>query len=387
MNLNLLDLSDPYTLFFYIFSVVVGIQLFFYIRFFARVAFFKKQVPKIDTTPDSSIILIPAGGLSKHKIEKVLGSLCQQQTLPEQNFEIIYPHYTAVETVPPNIINLAKTSPHSLQNLPLHQHPKHINSLKYIISAAVKSAKYDTLLYSSANCEPRSKKWAQIMASYIGKGKSIVLGYTQIKARTGFLNKLLRFENAHRSLFDLSMALAKIPIAGDRRNLAYTRSLFYEHKGFTQFNELTGGEDNLFVNRTGNSANVDVALHADAFMIENEPINVNKWWYAQKVRVRTMKYYKASSLFWLILYVLTHIAFFVGLGIFFSTPLLSNIILISIVVARYIINLTLFALVFKRFKEPSLLRFLPIMELLLSLYYIRVMPYFFSKASSSDARS
>lgn len=382
MNLDIFDLSNPQTLFFYIFSLVIGVQLFFYIHFFARVAFLKKHMPKIDSPPNSSIILIPTGGLSKHKTEKALSHLCEQKLMTsEQKFEIIYPHYTAAETIPPNILTLAENSQHPLNSISLHQHPKHINALKYIISAAIKSAKYDALLQTTASCEPKSNRWAQIMASYIGKGKSIVLGYTQIKAKAGFFNKLIRFENAHRSLFELSLALAKIPIAGDNRNLAYTRSLFYQHKGFTQFNELTGGEDNLFVNRTGNSHNVDVALHKDAFMIETQPINSNKWWYNQKVRMRTLKYYKASSLFWIILYTVTHIAFFVGLGIFLSTNLISNIILINIIASRYLIHFILFAFVFRRFKEPGLLKYLPIMELILSLYYLRIMPYFFSKAT------
>lgn len=384
MNLDLFDLSNLSTLFFYIFSLIIGIQLFFYIHFFTRIAFLKKQLPNVDRPANSSIILLPVGGLSKHKIEKALGHLCVQESMDKQNFEIIYPHYTAAETTPPNILNLAENSQHPMNSISLHQHPKHINAMKYIISAAIKSAKYDALIHTSANCKPNSNNWAQIIASYISKGKSIVLGYTQIQANSNFFNKLIRFENAHRSLFNLSLALAKLPIAGDSRNLAYTRSLFYEYKGFTQFNELTGGEDNLFVNLTSNSNNVDVALHSDAFMIEVEPINGNKWWYNQKVRMRTLKYYKPSSLFWIILYSIAHVGFFIGLGIFLGTNLISNNILISIVASRYLIHFIIFTFVFRRFKEPGLLKYLPIMELLLSIYYLFIMPYFFSKATQSQ---
>jgi hypothetical protein len=113
----------------------------------------------------------------------------------------------------------------------------------------IKTAIYETLLLTDADCVPASEHWMQLMQDGYHDDIEIVLGYGAYHKRSGLLNKLIRFETFHSALQYLSFALAGQPYMGVGRNLSYKRDVFFRNKGFSAINQIPGGDDDLFINK------------------------------------------------------------------------------------------------------------------------------------------
>ena len=66
---------------------------------------------------------------------------------------------------------------------------------KFPLSMGIKTAKYEVVLLTDADCVPASELWIQKMQDGFSNGIDIVLGYGAYYKRPGLLNKLVRFEN------------------------------------------------------------------------------------------------------------------------------------------------------------------------------------------------
>ena len=114
-----------------------------------------------------------------------------------------------------------------LNNVELKQEAKLIPGKKFPLSVGVKSAKYEILLLTDADCVPASEFWLQKMQDAYSEGIEIVLGYGAYIKEKGLLNILIRFETFHTALQYLSFALAGLPYMGVGRNLSYKKQVFF----------------------------------------------------------------------------------------------------------------------------------------------------------------
>src|SRR5690242_2944117 len=96
---------------------------------------------------------------------------------------------------------------------------------KFPLSMGIKSARYEIVLLTDADCVPASEFWMQKMQDGYYDNKQIVLGYGAFHKKPGMLNKLIRFETFHSALQYLSFALAGLPYMGVGRNLSYKKEL------------------------------------------------------------------------------------------------------------------------------------------------------------------
>jgi hypothetical protein len=70
---------------------------------------------------------------------------------------------------------------------------------------------------------------------------------------------------------------------GVGRNLAYRKSLFLDKKGFNQFLNITGGDDDLFVNQHATGKNTRIQFAAETHVL-SVPESTWKSFFHQKVR-------------------------------------------------------------------------------------------------------
>ena len=101
--------------------------------------------------------------------------------------------------------------------------------------------------------------------------------------KAGLLNAFIRFETLVTGIQYISFALLGIPFMGVGRNLAYRRSLFLGAKGFNNILAVTGGDDDLFVNRHARGGNVAVSTATSSQML-SIPESSWKAFSRQKVR-------------------------------------------------------------------------------------------------------
>ncbi len=145
--------------------------------------------------------------------------------------------------------------------------PDHITGKKYAVTLGVKAAVHDWVLLTDADCRPNGNQWIRTMAMKMREDRQIVLGFSPYRRGPGYLNKFIRFESLITAVQYVGRAMMGKPYMGTGRNLAYRKSLFLESKGFHGHLSVTGGDDDLFVNRHATAANTAVSIGPEGLMI------------------------------------------------------------------------------------------------------------------------
>ena len=274
-------------LLFYGFCFVTLIQVFYYLFFFLRLALYKTKLKTASQTHPVSVIICArdeAANLAKN----LPGSLLQQYST---SHEVIVVDDNSFDDSK-YLLEEFQKSFKQLHVIELKQEAKFIPGKKFPLSVGIKTAKYEILLLTDADCVPASENWIDTMQQAYDPETEIVLGYGAYYNRKGLLNKLIRWETFHSALQYFSYTLAGLPYMGVGRNLSYKRNVFFRHKGFTAHNHVASGDDDLFINMAANKTNTKININEAAFTL-SEPAKTWKQWIKQKRRhYSTAKYYK-----------------------------------------------------------------------------------------------
>lgn len=183
--------------------------------------------------------------------------------------------------------------------------PDRFNAKKYALTLGIKVARHELILFTDADCRPNGKHWISRMAACFDEKTSIVLGYSPYFCTKGLLNGFIRFDSLITAVQYAGYALLGVPYMGVGRNLAYRKSLFIDNKGFHNLIEVTGGDDDLFVNRHARARNTQVCMGADAVMF-SIPKKTWRSFFQQKVRhLAVGKRYKGGHRVMLGLFVMS----------------------------------------------------------------------------------
>lgn len=361
---------------FYVFAVATAIQLFYYLFFFSRIAFYKAQEKKKSRQHPVSVIIC-ARDEDENLARNLPGVLVQ--AYPSSK-EVVVVNDNSVDDSKYILQELKKTFK-SLNVVELSQEAKLINGKKYPLSIGIREAKYEILLLTDADCVPASEHWIQKMQDAYDDNTEIVLGYGAYHRRKGLLNKLIRFETFHTALQYLSYALAGIPYMGVGRNLSYRKELFMRHKGFSSINHIPGGDDDLFVNKAATRRNTKVVIDPQAITY-SIPKRTFGGWLRQKSRhYSTARFYKPKHKFLLGLYFATQFAFyplFALSAIFYDWQMALYVFGI-----RLLVQAVVFYLSMKKMGEKDLWPWFVFLDMWMFFYYIIFAPALWKKRSNT----
>jgi len=349
---------------FYFFAGITLIQLFYYLWFFSRVAFYRvKKRPRNQQHPVS--VIVCARDEDENLARHLPGLLVQEYP---STYEVIAVNDNSVDDSKYILQELKKTFKDRLHIVELTQEAKLINGKKYPLSIGIKEANHEVMLLTDADCVPASEHWVQKMQDGYHDGVEIVLGYGAYHKGPGFLNKLIRFETFHSAMQYLSFALAGVPYMGVGRNLSYKKGLFFRQKGFSSINHIPGGDDDLFVNKAANSRNVAVVIDKDARTL-SIPRKTWSGWVKQKYRhYTTAKYYKPVHKFLLGLYTFSQFLFY---PLFILSILFYNWQFALIVFgARFIVQALIYFFAMKKLDEKDLWPVFLLLDIWMFFYYI-----------------
>lgn len=290
---------------FYVFAAVTLVQLFYYLYFFRRVAFYKSS-PKNQSQQHPVSVIICARDEDENLARNLPGVLVQEYPTTH---EVIVVNDNSLDDSKYILAELKKTFKR-LQVVELSQEAKLIAGKKYPLSIGIKEAKHEVLLLTDADCVPATEHWVHKMQDAFANGVEVALGYGAYKKAPGFLNKVIRFETFHTALQYFGYALAGKPYMGVGRNLAYRRDVFIRNKGFSSINHIPSGDDDLFINKVANKHNTTVVLDKDAFTLSAPKATWRDWMRQKKRHYSTGKFYKASHKFLLGLYTLSFFLFY-----------------------------------------------------------------------------
>jgi glycosyltransferase involved in cell wall biosynthesis len=287
------------------------------------------------------------------------------QEYPE--FEVVVVNDCSWDNTETVIDEFAKIFP-NLRKATIKEDPYYKHGKKFAMLVGVKAARHNHLVFTDADCYPAGSQWLANIARGFTEEKQIVLGYGAYEKRKGLLNLLIRFDTFIIAVQYLSAAVRSRPYMGVGRNLAYTRELFFNNKGFSKHYHLDSVDDDLFVNEAATKNNVNVCATADAITF-SKPKTTFKSWRLQKARhLTTAPHYKSSTKTPIIFNYFSQYFFYAALLL--QVLSLKTVFLLPILL---ILKATVQILILKRssntLRENDLALWSPLLELILLFIY------------------
>lgn len=264
-------------IFFIIFVFSFVIQMSYYLFFFSKLAFYSPDLKNSDQLPPVSVVIA-----ARNEYQQLRNNLPLILNQNYPYFEVIVVNHASNDDTA-SLLKELKIKYKNLKVIHIEKDLNFFHGKKFPLSIGIKSAQYDTLLLTDADCQPVSQQWITNMASSYTGNTEVVLGYGPYIFQKGLINTIIRYDTFLVAMQYLSYALAGKPYMGVGRNLSYKKNLFYKNKGFTSHYNISSGDDDLFISSVANKKNTHIELSPESFMY-SKPKQTFKEWITQKKR-------------------------------------------------------------------------------------------------------
>ena len=346
-----------------VFGFVVFLQILYYILLFYRFSAHKQTPPEPQEKLPVSIVMVAKN--DAHFLIKTLPELLNQD-YPQ--FEVVVVNDNSNDETP----QLVKDFQYRYKNLKLvdlESSVTNIKGKKFPLSLGIKAATYEHVLLTDADCLPATNQWVKLMARHFNETTNIVLGFNSIRKKIGFLNAFIRYDKMHQAIQYFSYCLAKIPYMGVGQNLAYTKSIFFNNKGFASQNHLRFGDDDLFINQVATPINCAIEYEEEAHTISRPNSNFNRWLLLKIFRSRTRNLYTRVDRFLLNFYHFLMTVSYIALGFaIYATlnKLIYFIIVMGILFVKLAVQYVCFGFAAVKLNEKRLIPHILLFDILFS---------------------
>ena len=288
------------------------IQWVYYLGYYTRIFRYARKVRKgkvsfNETYPPVSVIICARN--ESLNLEQYL-PLVLEQDYPE--YEVIVVNDRSFDDTEDLLKLLSYKYPH-LRTTFIPERAKFIDSKKMAVTLGIKSATNEVLIFTDADCYPRSKEWLQLMVRNFTDSTQMVLGYGAYQYQKGLLNFMIRFDTLTIGMQYLNLALGRKAYMGVGRNMGYRHSFFDQTAGFTKHLNLQSGDDDLFVNENSKKGNTRIEIDAQSVTV-SQPKDSFALWMQQKSRhLSTSPHYRFSNKLFIGTELLSRCGFYVSL--------------------------------------------------------------------------
>jgi cellulose synthase/poly-beta-1,6-N-acetylglucosamine synthase-like glycosyltransferase len=341
-----------------VFATIV--QVIYYWVVYGKIAFFKQKNEFVRSDQPVSVIVCARD--EYYNLKENLPILLSQDY---SVYEVVVVDHGSEDETKYLLRDLSDEYPH-LKIVSLPQDLNFFTGKKFPLSIGIKSAKYDVLLFTDADCIPRSNQWVRRMAAKFTEGTEIVLGYGAYQKRNSLLNLLIRFDTVRIAMNYLGFARTGMPYMGVGRNMAYRKSLFYRQNGFISHYRIQSGDDDLFINKAATAKNTRIAIQSDAHTVSVPKSSMNLWIRQKRRHLMTGGYYKLSHKLALGLFAFTQAAFW-ACTILLLVLWYQPYIVLGIAGIRIFTQLLITGKVMRKLSEKGFLLLVPLFELFLMI--------------------
>jgi len=337
------------------------IQLLYFWVIFARFAFYNaaKRPVNDDLKPVSVIVC------AKNEYHNLVRFLPRILTQDYPDYEVIVVNDASDDDTFYLLRELADTYP-NLKVVHLPQNLNFFTGKKFPLSIGIKSARYQHVLLTDADCFPAGPDWIKSMqAAYTGN-TSVVLGYGAYLSQPGILNRLIRYDTVNIAINYFSFALSGLPYMGVGRNLAYDKQLFFSSGGFVNHYKLASGDDDLFISKVARGNNTRIQPVSDAHTFSKAKQSFSSWLRQKRRHLTTGGYYRFIHKTLLGLYSFSQLLFFVLL-VFLAIQGVNWMLLTGIYAIRLFSQLLILKKSMVLLGEKSFLLLSPIFEIILMM--------------------
>lgn len=353
---------SPLSIIFWIFVLALVVQLWYYLRYYVKLGQYKKKNSPTFSSPVSIVICAKN---EEENLLQFLPSILEQDFPP---YEVVVVNDCSVDNTEDVLKEFTKKYNH-LKIVTIRENSNHNQGKKVAMMMGIKGATNEYLLFTDADCKPNSKNWLRNMMQHFGNNTTeIVLGYGGYEKTRGLLNKIIRFDAFMIALQYLSFSLAGKTYMGVGRNLAYKKSLFFKMKGFASHYYIPSGDDDLFVNEAATEINTRIEVDEESHTLSRVKRTFKEWMAQKRRHITTFKKYKTRSKSLLFSLGISQYLFYICLIILLIFQF-EPVIIVSLLLFRWLIQLMVFTKPMKILAERDLMIVFPVLEILLLFVY------------------
>lgn len=211
--------------------------------------------------------------------------------------------------------------------------PEDWNPKKFALNEAINVAKGEWLVFTDADCLPRSDQWLNELTKEMTENINCVIGLSPYVLNQTLLGQYVRFEAYMTAFVYAAMTLFSKPYMAVGRNMAIRKSYFEAIGGYSEIKSITGGDDDLLFQGAIPAHKVAIAL-GEKSLVDTTPENSWGAYFKQKLRhFSVSKHYKTQNQLLLTIYHAVHF--------------LSYLLLFMVIEQVYLIPILLFYLFIK----------------------------------------
>ena len=358
------SLQGIWGIIFILFGIVWLILMLYFWIVFVRLAFYKASSSRDkDATPPVSVVISVKN--EYRNLSEFLPAILEQDY---PDYEVIVVNDASIDETA-DLLDEMKKKYSRLEVINLYENVNFFKGKKFPLSVGIRSAKYEHLLLTDADCRPNGKLWIRSMMSSYDEQTEIVLGYGKYEEKKGLLNKLQRYDTVFTAMQYFSFALIGMPYMGVGRNLSYLKKLFNRTRGFSSHYKITSGDDDLFINKVANKNNTNICVQEKGFTISRGISDFKQWIRQKRRHISTGHYYKTQHKFWLNLFGFARFLFWITL-IALLIRFYNGIYVILAGVVMLFTYLFILKRIMNNLKEKNLLAITPLLDLLVLCTYL-----------------
>jgi hypothetical protein len=292
--------------------VCLLIQWVYYLGIYTRIFRYARKVRKgkiafNNNYPPVSVIICARN--ESINLEQYLPTVLEQDY---PAYEVIVVNDRSFDDTEDLLRLMSYKYPH-LKTTFIPERAKFIDSKKMAVTLGIKSASNDILIFTDADCYPRSKDWLQLMVRNFTDNTQMVLGYGAYCYQKGFLNFLIRFDTLTIGMQYLNLALGKRAYMGVGRNMGYRQQFFNQTAGFSKHLNLQSGDDDLFVNENSKKGNTRIEIDAQSVTLSTPKESFTQWCRQKARHLSTSSHYRFSNKCFIGIELLSRLGFYISL--------------------------------------------------------------------------
>lgn len=334
------------------------VQVVYYWAIYGKVAFFKQKNEFVRSDQPVSVIVC-----ARDEYYNLKENLPLLLTQDYSVYEVVVVNHGSEDETNYLLRDLADVYK-NLKIVNISQDLNFFTGKKFPLAIGIKSASYEVLLFTDADCKPGSNQWIRRMAANFTEETEIVLGYGAYEKTGSLINMLIRFDTTRIAMNYFGFARAGMPYMGVGRNMAYRKSLFFRQNGFISHYRIQSGDDDLFINKAATGKNTRIEIQPEAHTISAPKSTLDQWLRQKRRHLLTGGYYKPSHKIALGLFAVSQVMFWISAIVLLITWFQPYIVL-GLMVLRIFSQLLITGKVMKKLSEKGFLFLVPIFELFL----------------------
>lgn len=290
-----------------LFFLAYLLQILTYILFYKTYLFSQK---KQKTSTDISVSVIIC---SKNEAQNLTNNLPIILEQTHDNYEVIIVNDRSEDNTKDIVKGLMLKHKH-LRLINIEETNPKIKGKRNALIKGVGLAKNEMLVFTDADCKPKSKYWISDLTNCRNPKTELILGHAPFYIKSGFIQYLFRFENSFTAIKYYSAYVLGKPYMGVGRNMAVSKKLFLDNIQLLKNHKSISGDDDLLVNAIANKSNTQLCFSSRSFMYSEASLSLKEYFIRKRRHLSAGVHYRVIHM--------------LLLGLVFFNPLILNLLFV-----------------------------------------------------------